>query len=244
MDTPQDYRLAKNVEPPPPYTNPPAPNNGPSTAEPSNRRPSMLDVAAPPNRRRSMLDVAEPSNASTRRVAASTEPAASLPPPPDYTALNTSNTNFRILGTFICAAVTSGEARYQLSTTLDHNMRELRIRRLTSSESRRIVTNPQTPMKFENERTLYTLYMDRWNNAIRLVGAAGEIRVDYSFGRWRVYCMRDKRHEMLYWVRRGRVGLDWEDEEGRAVALETREGMIRHRLKLGGEVTGGMARLL
>ncbi|KAJ9652291.1 hypothetical protein H2201_009230 [Coniosporium apollinis] len=231
MDASRDSQWPAAPNLAPPYTSASTQSRHPSLleeAEASVRRPSTPDIAEPSSRRRSMLDIEEPSQPPKKRTPSPDPgPYSSLPPPPDYTAFNTANINFRIQGTFITAALTSGEARYQLSTTLDHDMRELRIRRLTPSESRRLVTDPSTPLRFEKDRTLYALYKDLFNSAVRVIGPEGEIRIDYYFKRWRVYYVtKDKKKDMLYKVRRGQKGLEWEDEAGKVVATETADGAV------------------
>ncbi|EON60867.1 hypothetical protein W97_00077 [Coniosporium apollinis CBS 100218] len=146
-----------------------------------------------------MPDVEEPSQPRQKRTLS--------PDPESYSSVSTNIYSdvlsfkgakevFNIDDTFIRALLTSSEVRYQLSTTLD------------------------TPLRFEEDRALYTIHKDSSNSVVRVVGLESETRIDCIFKRWRMYHVTENKNiDMLDKV--GQKGLEWEDEAGRVVAKET-----------------------
>lgn len=167
-----------------PSTSSPTQSGRPSLLEESEApvcRLSTPDIVEPSSRRRSIPDVGEPSQPPQKRTPS--------PDPESYSSVSTNIYSdvfsfkgtkevFDISYTFIRALLTSSEVRYQLSTTLEQDTRELRIRRLAPSETRRLTTDRSTPLRFKEDRTLYTLHKDPSNSAVRVMGLESETCID------------------------------------------------------------------
>ncbi|KAF2843758.1 hypothetical protein M501DRAFT_1013094 [Patellaria atrata CBS 101060] len=191
---------------------------------------------SPPNHSLDMESRPEPSNpyagsnsglssTHTEDTAGNGLDVGGQSPPPDYNPLQRNVSNFVIDTVFIRAALKSSEVRYHLSSTVHTDISELRIRRLSSTESRSIATTSQL-VSFLSSDTLYTITRPPFEPSIMIIKGSrkstlpGTIQMRHRLRKWKVeqeHCGKIFQLFQLSERTRSR-SLQWKGEDGTLLA--------------------------